>query len=173
MPPYDPNVNVPYQRRFPTGAIWLIGLGAFFLLANTGLFHLRARFFAPFLLIGIGVWVFIRKMTFTGLALSDDGTQNYRWRLAHAVNSSFWLVLIGVIWLIDALHILTWAHSWPIYLIALGILLLFKHTMYGGPAPTAYNPYPGYPPATPPPAPPVTTTDLVPTHDHSDNQEGR
>jgi hypothetical protein len=180
MPPYaDPNSNLPYQRRVPTGAIWLIGLGVFFLLANSGIFHLRGRFFGPFLLIAVGVWVFVRKMTGTGQGLEDDGTQNYRWRLAHAVNGSFWIVLVGIIWLIDAVHILSWAHSWPLYLIGVGLLMLFKRTMYAGygAGPGGVYPTPPNYPQNPPPTPPVTTTDLVPTHDHSpsddSNREGR
>ena len=37
---------VPYYRRFPSGAVWLILLGTFFLLNNVGLFHFfHTRFF--------------------------------------------------------------------------------------------------------------------------------
>jgi len=174
MPLYpDPNSNVPYQRRFPAGAIWLIGLGVFFLLGNSGIFHLRARLFGPFLMIAIGVWIFVHRMTATGQGLENDGTAHYRWRLARAANGSFWIILTGIIWLLDSLHILSWGSSWPIYLIAIGVLLLFKRTMESGYAPGPYGPYPGYP-NTPPPTPPVTTTAIVPTQDHpNSDQEGR
>ena len=178
MPPYiDP--NVPYYRRFPAGAIWLIGLGVFFLLGNSGIWHLHSRFFGPFLLIAIGVWVFVRRMTWSGAGLANDGTPGYGYRLAMALRGAMWTILIGIIWLLDLLHILSWSHSWPIFLIAGGVMLLFKRTLYGGYGYGfgPYGQYPGYP-NTPPPTPPAatTTTAIVPTHDssaRSGDREGR
>jgi B-box zinc finger len=170
MPPYlDP--HVPYQRRFPTGAVWLIGLGVFFFLANSGLFHIRGRYFGPFLMIAIGVWMFVRKMIDLPARLGDDGSA-HQMHLMLALRSSFWVLFIGFVWLLDALYILSWSHSWPLFLIAGGVMLFFKHAFYGGYTPGGYGPYPGRP-ETPPPTPSVTTTAIVPTHDHTDNQEGR
>jgi len=168
MPPYanpDFNPNLPYYRRFPGGAIWLIVLGVFFLVGNSGVFHfLHARFFFPILLIVFGVWTFVHRMTGTGAGLANDGTPAYHWRLARAARGSFWMIFIGVVWLLDALHILYWSHSWPLFLIAGGIMLFFKRTLYG------YGGYGVYPPAgygaypnTPPPTPPVTATGLIPS----------
>jgi hypothetical protein len=166
--------NLPVHRRFPSGAIWLIGLGVFFLLANSSFFGiLHARVVMPLLLIGFGVWLFVRKMTSDGLSIENDGTPLYHWRLSRAINSAMWVVLTGVIWLLAALHILSWGRSWPIYIIALGLVMFFRRTI---------NPSYGYgyppPPATPPPpSPGATTTDLVPSDPHtpsaSNDQEGR
>jgi hypothetical protein len=147
-------------------------LGVIFLVGNTGVFHVfRTHLFGPFLLIGIGAWLFVHRMTSTGRGIENDGSPDYRWRLASAVNSSVWVALVGMIWLLNSLHILSWSHSWPIYLIAVGLLSVFKRTMYGG-----YGSY-GPPPAQPPAAPPVTTTEIVPTTpssaSSSDGQEGR
>ena len=65
-PPFDPNMPAP-RNRFPAGAIWLIGLGAIFLIGNTGLFHgFPIHHLIPFFLIGLGVWLFIHKMSATG-----------------------------------------------------------------------------------------------------------
>jgi len=123
---------VSYYRRFPTGAVWLILLGAFFLLNNTGFFHFfHTRFFMPILLIGFGVWTFVHKMIDSGLSLENDGSTFYRWRFLRAVSGSFWIVLVGVIWLLDTLQILTWSHSWPLFLIAAGVLHLIKHSLIG------------------------------------------
>ncbi len=175
MPPYDP--SLAYQRRVPAGAIWLIGLGVFFLLANSGLFHVRARLFGPFLLIAVGIWTFVRKMTFNGMGMENDGTPHYRWRFARAANGSFWILLTGIIWLLDVLGIVSWGHSWPIYLIAVGLLLVFKRAMYDGYGPAPYGSYPSAPYPTEPTAPPVTTTAIVPAHESAqestDTQEGR
>jgi hypothetical protein len=158
MPSY-PDPDLPYQHRFPSGAAWLIGLGVFFLVGNTGVFHIfRTHLFAPLLIIGIGVWLFVSRMLSTGPTLEDDGTAAYRWRLNHALNSSFWVVLVGVIWLLDSLRILTFRTSWPLFLIAGGVAMLFRRIPgYGwGPG------YPPHPSVPQPPAPPVTSTELAP-----------
>jgi hypothetical protein len=173
MPPF-PDGKIPDYRRFPAGAIGLIVLGLFFLFGDSSWFHFFPRhLFGPFLVIGVGVWTFVRKMTNTGQGLENDGTPIYRWRLRSAIRGSFWVVLTGVIWLLDELHILSWSHSWPIYLIAGGVMMALRHAMDGG-----YNyapPFPG-PPHTPP-APPVASTTLVPTDpahgEPGSDQEGR
>jgi hypothetical protein len=167
MPDFDP--NAPHSRSFPSGAVWLIGLGVLFLLGNIGIFHaLPVHLFGPCLLIGLGVYLFIHRMTSNGAALADDGTPAYRQRLLSACNSSVWVTLSGVLWLLDSLRILSWSHSWPVYLIAVGVLMLFKRTGYSG---AGYGGYPGYDPATgqpwPRPAAPASApgTAIVPVHD--------
>jgi hypothetical protein len=178
MPPYaDP--NQPYCRRFPTAAIWLIVLGAFFLLGNIPVLHvLHGRLLVPFLLIGGGVWLFVRRMAGTGPGFENDGSAYYQWRLQRAIRGAFWLVFVGVIWLLDALHILTWSHSWPLFLIGAGVMLFFRHAFSPGYYGYGYVP----PPATPPPADAVTSTELAPADQaaqpgasdpDSSNQEGR
>jgi hypothetical protein len=177
VPPI-PDPNVPQPRHIPTGAIWLIGLGVLFLFGNAGIFHIfPGRLLVPFVLIGVGVWVFVRKMTVTGHGFENDGTPLYHWRLTRAVNSSLWIVLTGVLFLLDELRIIRWSHSWPLYLIAGGLMVMLKRSMYPG---YGYGPtYPGTPPT--PPAAPAPTTSLVPTgqapsdlsHDSTHEQEGR
>jgi cell wall-active antibiotic response 4TMS protein YvqF len=53
----------PSGERIPISAIILIGLGAFFLLNTIGWFHLSGQFFVPVLLIGLGVWLAVRRLT--------------------------------------------------------------------------------------------------------------
>jgi hypothetical protein len=172
-PPYvDP--NVPMYRRVPTGAVWLIGLGIFFLLSNAGLHIISGRLLVPFVLIGLGVLLFVKRMTSTGYGLENDGSDMYRWRLANALNGAAWLVLVGVIMLLHELHIMRWGSSWPLFLICAGVLLMVRHSLAG-----SYRPMPPYPPHTPPPAPPaapVMSTDMVRSTDNDANtntQEGR
>jgi hypothetical protein len=172
MPPY-PDPNLPFQQRFPAGAIWLIALGVLFLVGNSSIFHfLHGRFLGPLLLIGLAVWIFVRRMTASGHSIENDGTAVYHWRLTQAVNSAIWVLLTGIIWLLDELHILTWGRSWPIYLIAAGVILVFKRTGFSG-----YPMYPPPPMVTPPPVAPVTTTSMVQTEPPratgSNDQEGR
>ncbi len=132
VPPYpDPSLASP--PRFPAGAIWLIGLGVLFLFGNMGIFHFfRSGIFWPLALIGIGVWVFVRRMTCTGAGIADDGSPDYGWRLARAVRSSIWIVLTGILWLLNSLGILSWSHSWPLYLIVGGLMLFFRTSVSGG-----------------------------------------
>lgn len=174
VPPMYPDPNMPYYRRFPSAAIWLIAFGMLFLVGNThffGVFH--GRLFGPLLLMGLGVWLFVRRMVSTGPGFENDGSAYYHWRLQRAVRGSIWLILTGVLWLLDALRILTWAHSWPLFLIGAGVLMFFKHTLNPG---YAYGPMP-FPSTAPPPAAPVVSTELVPAEPHaepnSSDQEGR
>ncbi len=172
-PAFDP--NLPYPRnRFPAGAIWLIGLGAIFLIGNTGLFHgfPMHRLF-PFFLIGLGVWLFVHKMTATGATLADDGTPLYRMRLFAAIRGSIWVILVGVMFLLSSFDILSWGRSWPLFIIVAGIMILAEKTIYNPASmPPAY-PVPPVPPVVPP-APPASNA--ANSQDHSSgqsNQEGR
>jgi len=173
-PPFDPNLPTP-RNRFPAGAIWLIGLGAIFLIGNTGLFHgFPIHHLIPFFLIGLGVWLFIHKMSATGANLADDGSAYYRVRLFSALRGSIWVILVGIMFLLSSFNILSWGKSWPLFIIVAGLMTFFERTAYNSSTmPPAYSGSP-----TPPPsAPPVTTTSIVPATPHDEpgqyNQEGR
>ena len=57
----------------------------------------------------------------------------YRWRFSRAVRSSFWVVLVGVLWLLDVLGILSWSPQLAALPDCLGVLmLLLKRTLHGG-----------------------------------------
>ena len=174
MPPYA-DVKVPYYRRFPSAAIWLIVFGVIFLVGDNGFFHIfHHPVFWPIVLIGVGVWIFVHKMICSGHGFENDGSAYYQWRFAHAMRCSFWVILTGVLWLLDVLGILSWSHSWPLFLIAAGVVLLFKRTLFGGPCAYPYGASPGQP-GSAPAAPPVTRTDPVsgePSQDHSGSDSG-
>ena len=152
--------------RFPFGAIILIGLGVLFLVGSTHLFvALPLRYLLPFLLIGVGVYLFVRHMTGTGVSLADDGTVAYRLRLVRALQSSVWVVLVGVLFLLDNLNILSWGHSWPLFIIVGGVMAFVQRSAYTAAA--QQMPFPGYPAAPPqssPPPPPAADpgTSIVP-----------
>ena len=163
----DPNLP-PARNRFPAGALWLIGLGVIFLIGNAGLFNgFPVHKLVPFFLIGLGVWLFIHKMTGTGATLADDGTALYRMRLFSALRGSVWVVLVGVMFLLSTFGILSWGRSWPLFIIVAGLMTVFERTAYSNAAASI----PVYP--TPPPAPPPgpASTSIVPTNTH--DQEGR
>jgi TM2 domain-containing membrane protein YozV len=187
--PYDPpvppvapvpplaEVGVPYYRRFPSGAIWLIGLGLIFLVGDNGFFHIfHHPVFWPVLLIGGGVWVFVHQMICSGHGLENDGSAYYQWRFARAMRYSFWLILTGILWLFDVLGILSWSRSWPLFLIAAGVVLLFKRTLYGGRGYVLGGHGPGSSrPGSASPSPPVPGSEAVPnepSHDPSGSDSG-
>jgi TM2 domain-containing membrane protein YozV len=66
MPPIPPMPSVPltgWRRKEPIGAIVLIGLGVLFLLGQLDIFSDRIfAYFWPVLLIGLGVWLIIRRL---------------------------------------------------------------------------------------------------------------
>jgi hypothetical protein len=168
--PVDPNLVSASRNRFPAGAIWLIGLGCLFLIGNAGLFHaFPVHRIVPFFLIGLGVWLFVRRMTDTGTGIADDGTPGYQFRLFRALRGSVWVTLIGVLFLLDSFDILSWGRSWPIIIIVAGLMAIFQRVSYNSAMSPAY-PYPAPPTPPPPPSPPDSGTFIVPSnHD----QEGR
>jgi len=172
--PLDPGLT-PAGNRFPTGAIVLIVLGILFLFGNSVWFSgFSGRYFIPILLIGLAVWNFVRRMTSSGLGLANDGAIGYQLRLFRALRASVWLALIGILFLLDDLNILSWSHSWPLFLILAAVMTLFRQAAYASVAPLPYGtPYP-YPPA-PTPAEPASTT-IVPSSPAAQDdyeQEGR
>jgi hypothetical protein len=163
----DPNLPIP-RNRFPAGALWLIGLGCIFLIGNAGLFHgFPVHRLVPFLLIGLGVWLFVHKMTETGSTLADDGTPVYQYRLFRALRGSIWVTLVGVLFLLDSFDILSWGHSWPLFIIVAGLMAVFQRSSFH-PVATPY-PYPAPPPPATPAAP---LTSIVPSTQHDHDQEG-
>ncbi len=173
MPPIPP--LPPVQSRFPAGAIWLIGLGTIFLLGTTGIFHyVSAGVFIGLLLLGLGVWVFIRRMTDTGLGLGNDGSAGYQFRLVRALKPSVWLILLGLLSLLNEFRIVRWEYSWPWMVIVAGIMMLLNRAAYNTAAAAMYPPPV---PAEPTPPPAVPGTSIVPIertveHTGSDTSQG-
>jgi hypothetical protein len=154
--------------RFPTGAIWLIVLGAIFLIGNSGMFHgYPIHLFVPLLFIGFGVWLFVHKMTETG-PLADDGTAAYKFRIFHALRGSIWIILTGILFLLDSSHILSWSRSWPLFIITAGVMAVMHRAAFSS---AAAAPYPYQPPVPTAGPAPSTTTTIVPSNSH--DEEGR
>ena len=169
-PNLAPNLAPPTGNRFPAGAIWLIGLGCLFLIGNSGIFHgFPVHRLVPIFLIGLGVWLFVRKMTDTGIGLTDDGTPAYRYRLYCALRGSIWITVVGVLFLLDSFDILSWGHSWSILIIVAGLMIILRRASYPPAIAYPYPVPPSTPPGTPPPADPGTS--ILPSTQH--DQEGR
>jgi hypothetical protein len=169
-PPPPGDFDPAYRgNRFPSGAIWLIALGVIFLIGSSRIFHgFPVHWFVPIILIGFGVWQFVRKMTDTG-PLADDGTAAYKFRLFHALRGSIWVMLIGVLFLLDISHILPWSRSWPLFIIIAGVMAVLQRAVFSS---AANAPYPYMAPPPPPAGPaPTASTSIVPSNTH--DEEGK
>jgi hypothetical protein len=98
------------------------------------------------------------------------------------------LLLTGVIALLDQAHLLSWGHAWPLYLILWGVLALAERAAIAQedvpPPPPGYmagfgagSGYPGgYPGGPVPPAAPAQPTEqstsIVPVHGDEINHPG-
>ena len=66
IPPIPPVPPVHWRRREPVGAVILIGLGLLFLVGQLDWFSGRLfQFSWPVLLIGLGVWLIVRRLNDT------------------------------------------------------------------------------------------------------------
>jgi hypothetical protein len=86
-----------------------------------------------------------------------------RYILIRRLRGPAFLLLVGVIALLNQADVLTWGHAWPLFLILMGVLLLAERAAlategyppYPGQAGPYQAPYPGapYPSAAEPAAP--------------------
>jgi Domain of unknown function (DUF5668) len=155
------------------GAVWLIGLGLLFFFGSSGIFrHFPVQRLIPFLLIGCGVWIFVHKMTNSGPGLADDGSPGYRIRLFRALRGAVWVTLVGVLFFLDSFDILSWGHSWPLFIIVAGLLTIFQQSVHSSVALASYGYAPSVPVTPPTPAPASgSSASTVPVTPH--DEEGR
>jgi hypothetical protein len=73
------------------------------------------------------------------------------------------LLLVGVLALLNQAHILSWGKSWPLYLILGGVLLLAERTALATGGGYPQSPYPGQPFPGPYQGPNVGSTQIVPS----------
>jgi hypothetical protein len=114
------------MRRFPVGAIWLIGLGVLILLANIlPDWQMSARWWPPILFAGLSTWLFTRRLR-SGVKL---------------ICIIRWPVILMTLAIMFALHAanfnVTFGLTVSVLLIVFGSLLLLERT-FG--ASTVYEP---------------------------------
>ncbi len=128
------------RSRFPVGALVLIGLGLLFLIGNAGWIEGFPIYrLMPFLLIGLGVWIFTRRMLDTGTGLADDGSPAYRLRVYRALRGSIWVILVGVLFLLDSYNILSWSRSWPLFIVVGGLVAFLERSAFASAAQMTYS----------------------------------
>ena len=157
-----PTAPVVPARRFPVGAIWLIGLGVIFLLANidSSFFHLNGRWVFPLLLAALSAWIFIRRLGWAGgiSRLTKDGTEGEfaASQFVYILRAPVMLMVLAILFALQAAHAMTFGQTWPVLVIAFGAILLLERSV-GRPR---YIPSTNFMPGTPQPAgytPPYTT----------------
>ena len=163
------------RSGLPTGAIWLIGLGLFALLGSLHPFaFLEGEATGGLFLMALGVFIFFkRQSTLRGLFPPDSPGAKYQWM--RSIRGGGLAFIIGLLTLLQGLHIVRWESSWPLVLIFLGVVILVERTAM---AQMATPPYPGaYPPV--PPSTPVepvversSETSIVPKYTRPSNDLG-
>lgn len=150
MPPIPP---MPV-RRFPVGAAWLIALGLIFLLANLNTsWRLGGAWIVAIVLAALGTYLIFRRIEIVrGWAKlagdTDAGDAGMMPRLMCQIRGPIMLLVLAVLFALQAAGIRTLGQTWGVLLIAFGALLIIERTM--GRA-TWYPVYPvGAPPATTP-----------------------
>ena len=132
-------VVTPEPAKVPTGAVVLIALGVLFLLETAGwLGDFGVDKIWPLILIGLGVWLFAKRQGLVGTRYRHDGRPCRKSNLMGPVV----LVTIGTLFLIQSLDGPNFVRTWPVLLLAIGLVKLLD----------SQNPPPM------PPMPPVTQT---------------
>jgi hypothetical protein len=109
---------VPQQQRIPTVAIVLIALGCLFLLRTAGIFDYDEDLIWPVVLIGLGVFMVIRRRN--AIEGIDERGRRIRMRLTGPVV----LITSGTLILIEHLHGPGFHRTWPLILLAIGLVRL-------------------------------------------------
>ena len=119
-----PNVPVAVPtRRFPVGAIWLIGLGVVFLVAEFAPdwgwdWSLGEHWVLPVLFAGLAVWTFVRRMTLGLHSLRE-------------LRAPILLTTLAVVFALHAADVVSLGRIWPVFLIVLGGMLFAERTALG------------------------------------------
>jgi hypothetical protein len=123
--------------RIPTAAVILIGLGVLFLLQTAGfLGEFSVDRLWPLILIAVGVWLLAKREGWISSRSRRDG-RPYR---KSSLMGPAVLVTIGSLFLIESLDGPSFGRTWPVLLLAIGLVKLLE----------GKNP-------PPPPLPPIST----------------
>ena len=176
IPPYGvapgPFGAPPRRSNLPTGALWLIGLGFFALLGSLRPFRfLEGEATGGLFLIALSIFMFLRRQSITS-AFSSGSSPAARWSLLRASRGAGVVFIVGLLTLLQGLHVIYWETSWPILLIFLGVITLMERVALNNM--NAAAAYPGGPigPPAPEAEPVVETsspTSIVPKYTRPEN----
>ena len=179
VPPMPPMPTVR-QSGLPTGALWLIGLGLFALLGSLHPFgFLEGEVTGGVFLIGLAIFLFWRRYASTS-ATFPAGSPAGRWNLIRATRGAGVLFVVGLLTLLQGLHVMDWEASWPFLLIFLGVGILLERValnrMNGAPYAAGYPPPAANPTADEPVVETSSPTSIMPRYTQPKNDtegEGR
>lgn len=114
-------------RRFPVGALWLIGLGLVFLLGNVlPHFAIQGHWLVPLLLLGLALWSGLRRVEQQRAASALRGKT---FNLACALVGPVMLLTLSVLMALQAAGLVSLAHTWPLLLVVWGGMLLAQRAL--------------------------------------------
>ena len=154
--PVPPPLPPLPARRFPVGAAWLIALGLIFLLANLNAsWRLGGSWIVAIILAALGSWMLYRRVEIVRgwakiTAETDPQAAEIGPRLMCQVRGPVMLLVLALLFALQAAGVRTLGQTWGVLLIAFGALLILERTVGRN------NWYPVGPPAgaTVPPAAP-------------------
>jgi hypothetical protein len=128
IPPVPP---APPMRRFPVGAAWLIALGLIFLLANLNAsWRLSGEWIVTIVLAALGSWMLFRRVeivrAWTKASGDDAADMGIAPRLMCQVRTPIMLLVLALLFALQAAGVRTLGQTWGVLLIAFGALLILE-----------------------------------------------
>jgi hypothetical protein len=126
---------MPPTRRFPVGAAWLIALGLLFLLANLNAsWRLGGSWIVAITLGALGSWLLYRRVEIVRgwariAAETDPHAAEIGPRLMCQVRGPVMLLVLALLFALQAAGIRTLGQTWGVLLIAFGALLILERTV--------------------------------------------
>jgi hypothetical protein len=148
-PPAPPGVGDEWQSRLPLGAVILIVLGTLFLLGNFGFLHGHwVGNLWPVILLAIGGWLLSTRWP----EIASGSPRGRSLAMGPVV-----LLVLGALFLLQSVTDLGFGRTFPILLIAIGLVKLWQRSAEDS-APTAPA---AMSPAAPPPTQPAPDENSV------------
>ncbi len=111
--------------KIPMGAVFLIGLGVLFLLQTMNIPYFDMDRIWPLFLIGLGVWLFTKRQGLGGRYVRPLGSRG--------MSGPVILVTLGVLFLIQSFDGPDFGRTWPVLLLAAGLVKLLERRPPGIP----------------------------------------
>ena len=134
VPPMPAMPPVP-SRRFPIGAAWLIALGLIFLMANLNAsWRLGGSWVVAIILAALGFFVLFRRIEMVVAwqrAAGDTDAHEYGTasRVLGQVRGPVMLLVLALLFALQAAGIRTLGQTWGVLLIAFGAVLILERTV--------------------------------------------